>query len=140
MFGATVFGLLGIAIAKLWCEGLQCLVGIVPLVILALPVGKAVDRKWGRLRTAGEVEPAAAAATAVCEECKSVSNITEMIVHNGLWYCGRCKPILLQKLVETSPRPPVRRKHALRTWWFWFWILFAVLATWVVATFYLFNG
>jgi hypothetical protein len=37
---------------------------------------------------------------AVCAECGGAFNVHNMIAHNGLHVCARCKPIFLQKLAE----------------------------------------
>jgi uncharacterized paraquat-inducible protein A len=38
--------------------------------------------------------------TAYCAECQQVFNVQDMIAHQGLHVCARCKPIFLQKLAE----------------------------------------
>jgi hypothetical protein len=136
MLSGTLFGLLGVGIARIWFDDLWVLLGVLPLVLIAFPAGKIVDSRWGRLRITGVAEPAA---TAVCEECKSELNVQDMITHNGRWYCGRCKPVFLQKLAEGSaPAPRAPHKHVLRRWWFWLWIFLVILATWFFVSTYVF--
>jgi hypothetical protein len=135
MFSGTIIGLLGMAIAKPWLGVPGCIAGAFPLFVLAFPVGIMVDRKWGRLKPVGDLEPAA---FAPCAECKSEFSVLEMIAHNSLYYCARCKPVFLQKLAEgAATRPRARSRHPLRTWWYWFWIAFAALATWLFAHYWL---
>jgi hypothetical protein len=130
MFGGAVIGLLGVAIAKVWLGVPGCIVGVLPLAILALPVGRMADRRWGKLRAVGESEPRE---SAVCAECKAEFGLEEMVRHNDLYYCGRCKPVFLQKLTEGSINGRrARRKHEFRSWWFWFWVGVIAVGTWFV--------
>ena|SRR5436190_11446752 len=133
-FIATILMLLGIAAANLWLPGLWCLIGVLPTVIFFFPAGLILDRKWGKLRSVGELK---AADIANCVECKAEFNVQELIAHNGLYYCATCKPILLQKLAEGLTIGRARHKHVLRTWWFRLIMLFVILSAWFVARYIL---
>jgi hypothetical protein len=107
----------------------MCLFAPILILIVLYPFRQFVDHKWGRLQTVGEPETLT---TAWCAECKSEFRAEQLIRHNGRLYCGKCKPIFLQKLIEGSiPSAPVHPRNALRTWWFWACMLLVVLAAWI---------
>ncbi len=117
--------MLTVFVVNHWLSFPACLVGILPVILLLFPLGKFVDGRWGILHATGEKE---ATDVAHCAECKSEFPIEEMITHNGVYCCSRCKPIFLQKLSEGMRLgAPAGRRHPLRTWQVWFWVLFACL-------------
>jgi len=55
------------------------------------------DDKYKQLKA---IEGETMSDTAACAECRRVFSVQDMIAHNGLHVCARCKPIFLQKLAE----------------------------------------
>jgi hypothetical protein len=123
------------AITKPWLGFPLCVAAAIPALVLVLPVAKKADYKWGTLTPVGDpVLPK----IATCIECKSEFRVEEMVMHNGLFYCGRCKPVLLQKLIEGSEvRAYPSERSSLRTRWFWILILSVLLASWLFWTYFL---
>ena len=104
-----------------------CILAPLPVLLLAYPFRELADHKWGSLRPIGELEPPI---VAPCAECGSELGVKEMIAHNGLYYCGKCKPILLRKLAEgSSVSAPARPKLPHQVWWFWVCSLLTLLAS-----------
>jgi hypothetical protein len=131
----TTLGLLGVAIANYWLRPPQCAVGLVLMLAPAVPFAKFLVRRLGRLTGIGDPETQG---TAICAECRSVVPIEDMIAHNSIYYCAKCKPIFLQKLAEGSA-PPFRAspKHFLRAWWFWVYVALVAIACWIFRHYYL---
>jgi hypothetical protein len=124
------------AVTKPWLGLPGCFFTPLLILIFVYPFREFVDHKWGTLQAVGESKTLI---TAWCIECKSEFRAEQLISHNGCYYCGKCKPILLQKLAEGSIQSaPTHPKNALRTWWFWACILLIVLAAWEFYVNYLF--
>ena len=70
---------------------------MLPSLIVILPLAKFFEDKH---KQAIAVEDLAPPEIAPCAECKQVFKVEEMIAHNGIYVCARCKPIFLQKLAE----------------------------------------
>jgi hypothetical protein len=80
-----------------WLGGLWPLLGLIPMLCVILPLDRRIDEKH---REFVAIEGEAPTDTAFCAECQQVFNVHDMIAHNGLHVCARCKPIFLQKLAE----------------------------------------
>jgi hypothetical protein len=65
--------------------------------------------------------------SAHCAECNSKCDVRDMIVHNGMRYCGKCKPILMQKLAEGVAIGQVSYIPRLHRLWFSFLILIYII-------------
>ena len=124
-----------VALARLWVRPPLCLAAALPVAIFMYPFGRLADFKWGKLKPLGELRRPA---IATCAECKSELPVEEMVAHNGLFYCGKCKPVLLRKLIQGSEiGSPASQRSAFRTRWFWILIFSMLLASWLFYTYFL---
>jgi hypothetical protein len=87
----------GATLANRWFGRAWRGLGVLPTLIVLLPLARMFDNKHKELRVlAGE----APSDTAACAECDQMFRVQDMISHNGHYVCARCKPVFLQKLAE----------------------------------------
>jgi hypothetical protein len=87
----------GVLLVNRWLGPAWRGLGVLPSLIVLLPLARLFDDKHKELRATEAVAPSD---TAPCAECNRVFNVQDMVAHNGLHVCARCKPIFLQKLAE----------------------------------------
>ena len=116
-----------------WLGGYWALLGAIPTMLVTLPLDRMFDDKYKHLRP---IEGEALSDTAACVECKRVFNVRDMVAHNGLHVCARCKPIFLQKIAEGAKLAPAgtaaRERTRLVPVWFWVLLLVVVLAAMIL--------
>jgi hypothetical protein len=75
--------------------------GIIPTILIVLPLDMLLDAKFKQLqKVEGEEQPSE---TASCGECNGTFAKRDLIAHQGVFICARCKPVFLQKLAEGAP-------------------------------------
>jgi len=106
--------------------GWWCLLPLVPALFVIFPLGKMFENRKELKPIDGE----APSDTAFCAECSGVFQVQDMIAHNVLHVCARCKPIFLQKLAEGAKMgsTPATELGRTRLVPLWFWLLLGIVA------------
>ena len=86
----------GAILADRWVGSHWRGLGVPPTLIVLLPLARWFESH----KKLFPIEGQAPTDTAFCAECQQIFNIQDMIAHQGLHVCARCKPIFLQKLAE----------------------------------------
>ena len=89
---------------------------MIPGLFVLIPLDRMFDDRFKQLRAIAAEAPSD---IAPCVECNRVFDVHNMIAHNGLYVCARCKPVFLQKLAEgaliaPAPNRDVPARHELR--------------------------
>jgi len=86
----------GAILADRWVGSHWRGLGVPPTLIVLLPLARWFESH----KKLSPIEGEAPHDTAFCAECQSVFHVQDMIAHQNLHVCARCKPIFLQKLAE----------------------------------------
>ena len=92
-----VFSLPGAMAADRWLGRAWRGLGVLPSLLVIIPLARYFEDKH---KQSIPIEDATPRETAPCAECGQVFKVNEMIAHNAIHVCARCKPIFLQKLAE----------------------------------------
>jgi hypothetical protein len=76
--------------------------GVLPSLVVVLPLGRLFDDKYKELRA---LEESGSSDIAECAECHRPFKIENMIAHKGVYVCAGCKPVFLQRLAEGARLP-----------------------------------